>query len=502
MRISLWFALLALVVCALVNPGNFGTVDTKMRLQVARWIRLKQPEVSSAGGFGLMGKDGIRHAWYGVGQSLALLPFDAAVSAIVPRLFRRWNLTPEKQEQLVELLIAFLMQFVVTSAVLILSYHLLLSFGFSPVAGAAGALALLFGTTCLQYVQMAQENELLLALDLAALWGIRQWTRAGAGWAVLAGAACGFAILTRLPSVLDALLLACLAFSLNRNWSRFLAAYLPPILAALALDRWYQWLRFGEFWSTYMTILGRQARPPGAPASYPFSYPFWKGFLGTIFSPDKAIVLFDPLLLLVILLATWRWQKLHRELRLTLLALLALLAGYLGVYAKYFDFGGDVAWGHRFVLLPVELLALFAIPLLLAHGRDLKSLARKAAWAFLGLSIVLQIASTALSPNLEVIQRDIGYNRGVVWNRTVNLVELSSRTPDPARFRGIPAEWRSLYYFPFQLRFRYPRVAVWSIRAWWVLALCLPFLVISVLRAAAVLNWNRARSCIPVSAPG
>lgn len=264
MRISLWFVLLALVVCALVNPGNFGSIDTKMRLQVARWIRLNEPEVRPGSGFGLTGKDGARHAWYGIGQSLVLLPFDAAGSTSLSPLLKGRNLTPEKQDQLIELLIGFLMQFVITSAVLILAYNLLLSLGFTSIASAGGALALLFGTTCLQYVQMAQENELLLALDLTALWSIQQWRRrAGTGWAVLGGMACGLAILTRLPSVLDALLFACLALSFRKNWSRFLAAYLPPIFAALAVDRWYHWLRFGEFWSTYMTILGRQARPPG-----------------------------------------------------------------------------------------------------------------------------------------------------------------------------------------------------------------------------------------------
>lgn len=91
-------------------------------------------------------------------------------------------LTPEKQDQIIELLIGFLMQFVITAAVLIVAHNLLLSLGFTPIASAAGALALLFGTTCLQYVQMAQENELLLApfqlrfrYPRLPIWGIRAW---------------------------------------------------------------------------------------------------------------------------------------------------------------------------------------------------------------------------------------------------------------------------------------------------------------------------------------
>src|SRR5579883_3431905 len=355
MRARFLFVLIAIVVCALVNPGNFGSIDTRRRLQVARWIRLGEPEVSPADtAFGIRGRHGVRHAWYGMGQSLVLVPFDAAVSVTTGPLLQRSGLSPERREQIVELLNAFLMQFAITSLILVLAYETLLSFGFTPFPSAAGALALLFGTTCLAYVQTAQENNLLLAHDLAALWAVRRSRQTGGAWPGLAGAYGG-------------------------RWKRFLAAYLPPVLAALAIDRWYQWMRFGEFFSTYISVFGRQARPPGAPASFPFSYPFWQGFGGTFFSADKSILLFDPLLLLLIVLAAWRWRKLDRDVRSTLAAFSVLLLAYAAVYATYFDFGGDVAWGHRFVIVPVQLLALFAVPVLLTYGKRLPSLWRRAA---------------------------------------------------------------------------------------------------------------------------
>ncbi|HZT69459.1 MAG TPA: hypothetical protein VFC10_06895 [Terriglobia bacterium] len=468
-----------------MNPGNFGSIDTRRRLQVARWIRLGEPEVSPADtAFGIRGRHGVRHAWYGMGQSLVLVPFDAAVSVTTGPLLQRSGLSPERREQIVELLNAFLMQFAITSLILVLAYETLLSFGFTPFPSAAGALALLFGTTCLAYVQTAQENNLLLALDLAALWAVRRSRQTGGAWPVLAGAACGLAILTRVPSLLDTAVFAWLAWAYGGRWKRFLAAYLPPVLAALAIDRWYQWMRFGEFFSTYISVFGRQARPPGAPASFPFSYPFWQGFGGTFFSADKSILLFDPLLLLLIVLAAWRWRKLDRDVRSTLAAFSVLLLAYAAVYATYFDFGGDVAWGHRFVIVPVQLLALFAVPVLLTYGKTLPSLWRRAAWTVVFLSAALQASSTAVAPNLEVMQRDLGYRQGVVWNRAVNLAQLAAGREDSARFRGIPEEWRSLYYFPFQLRFRFPRLAKWAMGAWLALLLCLPLLVYATLRAA------------------
>ena len=483
MRTRWWLVLVALVVSALVSPGNFGSVDTVRRLQVARSIRLGEPEVTDVE-FGITGKDGRRHAWFGLGQSLVLVPFDAAVSATISPFLVRAKLNAEKQEQVRDLLIAFLMQFVITSLILILADQILRSYGFTPLASAAGTLALLFGTTCLQYVQSAQENNLLLMLDLGALWAIRRWQRDGGFWAVVAGACCGFAILTRLPSVLETLIFAVLAVGDQGLWRRFLSGYVPPVITAIAVDRWYHWIRFHELFSTYISIWGRQFAPRGAPASFPFSYPFWKGFWGTFLSPDKSVILFDPLLLVVAALAIWRWRKLERDLRVTLLWLFALLFGYAAGYARYYDFGGDAAWGHRFVVVPVQLLALFSVPLLLAHGKAARPSWKAGAWVLVAVSVVFQWVSTTIAPPVEIVQIKRGYAHGVLWNRAVNLIELASGREEPARFKDVPAEWQTLYFFPFQLRFRYPRLAVWAVAMWSGLLFCLALLVHRTLRAA------------------
>ena len=159
----------------------------------------------------------------------------------------------------------------------------------------------------------------------------------------------------------------CVAIAAGTNPKRFLAWFAPPVVGAILLDRWYQWHRFGELFNTYIGIFGRRNRAPHQTASLLFSYPFWKGFLGTFFSPDKSVLLFDPLLIIVLLLAVRNWGSLDRGLRLLLVCLTLLLVAYSLGYARYFDFGGDSAWGHRYVLLPVQLLCLFAVPLLFQH---------------------------------------------------------------------------------------------------------------------------------------
>jgi hypothetical protein len=472
-RIPLLLVLLAVVVCALVNAGNFGVIDTVRRLQVARWIRLGEPPVTPEDariGFGLQGRNGVVHAWYGMGQSLVLAPIDAVADAAVAPMARRAGLDTQRRKQIVELSDAFLMQALLTACALLLGYRILLHFEFGPVFSLGGVLGLLFATTCLQYIQCAQENLLLLTLALAALAAICAWQRTGAPkWALFAGLACGFAILVRLTSVAETCIFALFAVAAGSRPRRFLAWFAPPILAALLIDRWYHWHRFGEWFSTYTSMLGRH-RPEGFPASYPFSFPFWKGFLGTLFSPDKSIFLFDPLLVVLLVLAIRNRSQLKRSLRLLLGCLTLLLLVYITAFARYYGFGGDVAWGHRFVLIPVELLCLFAVPLLLQHRS-------RVLWAGVCASVILQIAGTVISPNAEVVQRERGYTQGVLWNRAVNLAQIATGREDPQRFAGIPIEWRTVSYFPFQLRLRFPGLASWVIAGWMVLLISLPVLV-------------------------
>jgi len=486
MRLRCLFILLALWTCALVNPGNLGTVDTTRRLQVARWIRLGEPPVRADDpAAGPVGRNGVRYLPTGIGQSLVLAPFDAVASGTIGPFLGRFGLDAARRAQVIELAVAFLMQWFLTAGLLMLAYEVLRSFAFSPQMSAVGAVALLFGTTVLAYVQAAQENLLLLTLALLLLFAIRRFlAEPSPGWAVLAGLASGFALLTRMTSSFETVVLGLYGLASTSDRKRFAAGFLPPIAAALIFDRWYQYYRFGSVFSTYIGVTQNQLRPRGTPENYYFSYPFWKGFLGALFSKDKSVLLFDPLLAVLIVLAIWKWRELSRELRviLALLALLALI--YIAAAAKYVAFGGDVAWGDRYVLLPVQLLCLFTVPLLLTRSGTLPAGAKYGLWCIAAAAFVLQAASTVIAPNLEVEQRKLGFDRGVIVNRGINLEEIARGREQPARFAGVPQEWRSLYYFPFQLRFRFPALARWAIAAWLALLATLPLVILGTIRAA------------------
>lgn len=490
MRRLLLFTLLAGVVAALVNPGNFGTVDTHRRMQVARWIWEGQPQVVPGDpGFGLPGKDGTLQAWYGIGQSLVLVPFDVLVAGTVLPVLRHFQLDPLKQQQVEELLVAFLMQWLLAAGALELAYQALILLEFTAVASVAGALSLLFGTTYLQYVQCAQENNLILLTGLAALYGILRFRQSrSTGYAALAGAACGFAVLTRLPSLLETSVFFAFGLCAGGDRKRFASGFLPPVLAAILIGRWYQWIRFGNLFGTYISGTNSQIKGTHLSLSahgtvLPFSFPLRRGLAITLFSANKSIFLFDPLLVMVIVIVVFKWRYITQPVRRVLAWMAGLLLLYIGIFSHFFGIRGDLAWGNRFLTLPVELLALLAVPLLVTMAGRIRRWPRRAAWVLVGASILLQVALTTLPPNLEARQGRRGIGMNLIADRAINLFQIAFHRENPARFARIPVEWRTLYYLPFQLRFRFPQLAGWAIAIWGILLISAPFLVIAVLRS-------------------
>src|SRR3984885_3143304 len=67
----------------LIQSGELGTSDTTHRLQVAHSLWTGEPQVfpEEYPEFGIHGRGGRLYAWYGIGQSLLMLPADLIGSA-------------------------------------------------------------------------------------------------------------------------------------------------------------------------------------------------------------------------------------------------------------------------------------------------------------------------------------------------------------------------------------------------------------------------------------
>ena len=316
---------------------------------------------------------------------------------------------------------------------------------FSTRQAVFAVLALLLLTTHLHYTQNMMENNYIFLLTLTGLCYQYEWLHNGSRRALLIGsAALGLNLLTRLTTGLDllaagAFVLLALGFdgvrgrALWRRCKNYVAIAFPVYIFFVVIDRLYQFYRFGSFFNTYIDVVAAEAkaRNPSLPASYPFETPFHVGFLGPLFKPEKSIFLFDPLLILMILVAAFAWRRFSPAVKAYVVASAALLLAYISFYARYTVWAGDFAWGDRYVSTSVELAALLAVPLLLRHRHQMAQALWAVGIALMAIAAVVQAASLAFWLPLEIYQMEtFGHPTFVIALRLENIVAFASGKMD------------------------------------------------------------------------
>ena len=215
---------------------------------------------------------------------------------------------------------------------------------------------------------------------------------------------------------------------LRRYFITYAKIALPIYAVFLFLDRLYQFYRFGSWTTTYVHYftVERRLQDPRLPANYPWTTPFLKGFLGALISPEKSIFLFDPLIVLTLVLMFIGWKRFSSAVKAYLVAAFLLVLAYICFYARYYEWSGNFAWGDRYVSSVVQMAAFISVPLLLKFRGQFG----KAIWAFgmflVGASCVIQLASLAFWLPLEIYQGDdFGHPQVVIWLRFKNIVAFA-----------------------------------------------------------------------------
>lgn len=422
-----------------IQSGELGTSDTTHRLQATTWLWTDEPQVfpNEYPEFGIHGRGGKLYGWYGIGQSLLMLPADI-VGTYLEQLpvFADYGVDPGVRS----IVVSYSTNILISVLTALVCFRFLRLLRFSTRQSVAGVLALLFCTTHLHYTQNLMENDYILLLTLAGLTFQYQWLLNGHRRALFIGsAAFGLNLLTRLTTGLDLLaggvfLLLVLWFEEVRGralWQR-LASYVKiaaPVYAFfLLIDRLYQYYRFGSFFETYVSVFVREQRMlnPSLPANYPWESPFHVGFLGALFKPEKSIFLFDPLLVLTILVSVLAWKRFRRDVKAWVLTAFLLLLAYICFYAKYTVWSGDFAWGDRYVSSAAELAAFISVPLWLRHRAELGRLVGWLGSVLIVVSAIVQVASLAFWLPLEIYQMDtLGHPTFVVALRFKNIVAFA-----------------------------------------------------------------------------
>ncbi len=453
-----------------VQSGELGTADTAHRLQTTHWLWTSEPQVfpNEYPEFGLHGRGGRLYSWYGIGQSLLMLPSDLLGTWIA-----HWSIFSDYEDDpaVRSIVVSYLTSILVNILTALVAFRFLRQLRFGIKESVAGVLALLFCTTQLHYTQNMMENNYIMLLTLVGFSFQYEWLRTGSQRALFWGScALGLNLLTRLTTGMD--LIAAGIFVLLVLWFealsgttgvspapqfggragtpgappsnpalegargrglwRHLIDYCkvaaPVYLFFLFVDRAYQFYRFGSFTNTYVTLFAREyrQRDPTLPANFPWSTPFHTGVLGALFQPEKSIFLFDPLLVLAIFLLAWLWKRLTPEVRVYGAASLLLLLGYICFYARYTFWSGDFAWGDRYVSTTVELVALIAVPLLMRYREVLGKAIWHAGWALIAVSLAIQLASLAFWLPLEIYQMEtLGHPTFVIALRFKNILAFA-----------------------------------------------------------------------------
>ncbi|MBN9657267.1 MAG: glycosyltransferase family 39 protein [Acidobacteria bacterium] len=477
----LW--LLVALLAALVNAGSMVSIDPIRRLQQTRALWTSEPEVAAVEAhlFGTLGYDGKRHAYYGLGQPLTFLPFDIAVTTVFHAAGPHLPVSQHVLDGLRIVLIAFFSQTLVCGAAACFAYLLLRRLQFPHAPAALGTLSLLLATTFLHYIQNCQENSLMLAMALGGAFYTLRWL-VHRRWqdAAWAGSAFGVSFLTRLTTLADAagivLCLLLVLFWQHRNLRAPASAlldyskgFVPAFTLFVAIERLYQYHRFWTFRGTYYTAF-LEPPPSTDNSGNMFNHPLLSGIRDALWSPQNSIFLFDPLLLITVILLILFWRRLEPRVRALALGAAATLTVYVVFYATYMSPTGEVSWGDRYTETPVLLLSLLAVPVLWTQWPRISAAWRRAAAAVLCWSVILQIFSLLLMPAVEVVQ---GRRLGLVWSiprRFINVWLSVTGQGASIPFRGpLPLEWQYLNLLPFQLGLRFGALQPWALGAWFLL---------------------------------
>ena len=425
---------LTFIFSLVINSGF--NIDTYRRYQLTRAIWTQQPAVTQEDAQSrqvLIGANGNLSYWYGMGQSIFMLPGDIIAANLV-------SLLQMQQTQAGELLRQHLttgLTFAPISALAItIGFLILIELGFALLYSALGALSLLFGTTFLYYTQQHQENSQILLLVLTGYYMHLRWLKQNRLLSLILGSATlGCLFIIRLTTAADVvgesvfviLVLCWHGFKspgLKTKLVCFFASQAAGTFVFFLIDRLFQYGRFGDWNSNYLTVLVAQINAgivdPTAytdqlplPANWPWIVPASEGIGGVLFSPEKSIFVYDLLLVVLLFGLLLRSFKpgdgnLLRFRSCYLIGGLVSLILYLIGYANVVFWGGDSAWGARYHTAPVHLLCLLAVPLFMEIRPRLVAGVRWLITTLIGLAIFTQVAGFTFASELELYQGSCG----------------------------------------------------------------------------------------------
>jgi hypothetical protein len=319
-RVAGWTAAVVLLTSLLVQPGDLAWSDGMSMYQVARSL-VEDGDVAIELGVVWEGADGRYYSPFGIGLSLVAAPAFAVV-----RLVRAVGPVPEFAAQGLVSLLAPVILAGLAAAVFALGRRLGAAVRTAAVVGVGSAL----GTFVALYGKAFSSEPLAALLTTVAI------ERILAGSAVLAGTAAAGAALTR-PQLFLFAPVVLWALWRRGGTSAALRGSLP-IAVAGAVQLAYNVVRWGD-----LANFGYS----DTPVPQGFTTPILEGLGGLLFHPEKSILLFAPVVVLVPfgLLHLWR-----RGERVAVWSILGAVVIAFALSATWWDWDGGFTWGPRLLI--------------------------------------------------------------------------------------------------------------------------------------------------------
>lgn len=226
-----------------------------------------------------------------------------------------------------------------------------------------------FGTLAWHYAGVLFSEPLVALCVTTALLALLRFRRSGQPWAlVLAGSVVGTAVVARGDSaLLIALPISVYVFApiVQRCWSsatpgrqpwgwrhaaRQIALFGVPVVLGVAVDLWYDWLRYGNPFQTGYAVANGLG----------FTFPVVKGIYGLLLSPGVGLFVFVP----VLIMALFGFPNFLKRWPLECGLVMAAVGLRVLFYAGWWSWDGGVSWGPRFLvpILPLLMIGLGFLP--------------------------------------------------------------------------------------------------------------------------------------------
>jgi hypothetical protein len=333
--------LCAALSCSIVSYGDLATIDARVMLDAAR-------HVASGSGFvvdpdvGIPGNGGLFYSYYGPANSLLMLPAVIGARFVAPVLPHSLPVS-----FLEEFLCAMIGAWVKAIAV-VLTYEILQQFDDDPRRNVLAALGMFVVGFDMQYGRSyfaeVPAAICLLAATLAAVSRDGAFDRR----MFAMGCAIGLGMTFRWEIALFAPVFVIMAWRQRRPpLALAIAAFAVPVAVAAITLGAYNEVRFGAFWRT-----GYERLP----------IPAWpvEGWLGIVLAPGAGLLSFAPW---AVTLGILPRLDLHADTRLRdlVIGVVALFVIACPFFGSWGWWAGGVAWGPRFLVPFVPLLAVACV---------------------------------------------------------------------------------------------------------------------------------------------